>query len=102
MGYNYLFNCSIKVTPKGIKPCHYTQNNYLGNTPEGNWLVYVDMGASYAAPKCSDLEAMLPKQSTLMPQPCEFIAYASHNSINTDILIRKSTTRVREWIRKWS
>eukprot|EP00584_Thalassiosira_punctigera_P011488 CAMPEP_0172568714 /NCGR_PEP_ID=MMETSP1067-20121228/120860_1 /TAXON_ID=265564 ORGANISM="Thalassiosira punctigera, Strain Tpunct2005C2" /NCGR_SAMPLE_ID=MMETSP1067 /ASSEMBLY_ACC=CAM_ASM_000444 /LENGTH=334 /DNA_ID=CAMNT_0013360379 /DNA_START=77 /DNA_END=1078 /DNA_ORIENTATION=- len=73
----------------------------LESAKENDWIIYLDADVFYKADSCDALENMLPTESKSSGQLCEFISMTSSHTINTGVLLLKSSHATKQLVRKW-
>jgi hypothetical protein len=97
-------------------PCVYTKKvkairDFLVNDiPLNDWMIFVDLDATYQAPDCQALEKLLWKEQHHYnfhaeqqhdPHQCEVLALMTESDLNTGIFLVKATEQTRELMETW-
>ncbi|CAB9523456.1 expressed unknown protein [Seminavis robusta] len=106
MGYNYIFHNLSSAKELPDRQCMLTYkvgviHDALHSIPKGDWLIWIDLDAQYVAPHCDDLERILPKVASnnhRQREECALIAMASGVTINTGIIIVRSTDSMLQFM----
>ena len=68
---------------------------------ENDWIIFLDSDVRFQAHTDDTLEHIIPIQSKMDNQTCEFIAMAQAISINTGVVLLKSTNATKSTVLRW-
>lgn len=104
MDYEYKF---ISLDKEEIvsdnKPCVLVKHirRALRSITKGDWMLFLDLDVQFASTTCTALDAILPTMSLNKSQPCEFMALGSYHTINTGVVIMRSTNSTMQLMDDW-
>lgn len=101
MNYTYELKTIIKEGNLYAKKVQAI-NDALEAAKENDWIIFLDGDVAFQAHhSCDALEKIVPLQTVMDSEPCEFIAMTSPVTINTGVMLLKSTNATKFIVRKW-
>jgi len=102
MGYEYIF----KSWNRNEIACAYTEkvnaiHDVLATVQENDWIIFLDADVEFTAKSCDALESMLPIESEIDSQPCEFIALTKPSNLNSGVVLMKATQTIKRLVQRW-